>query len=176
MLEQFLPAIKDPGDYLTALSLFKADAPLTAEEAEKLLAVYARYLPEAEDPQYLKICLAADLLPGREREDAADFAPLELGEATLDALFAARMVAAGKTDLTAQRAEEIVAMVQNEDAAMAARVLLARLALDAMSASRDFALLRRQVTELAKFLTGCGTELLDRYTVLAGEVRIKCRR
>lgn len=176
MLEQFLPAIKDPGDYLTALSLFKADAPLTAEEAEKLLAVYARYLPEAEDPQYLKICLAADLLPGREREDAADFAPLELGEATLDALFAAKMVAAGKTDLTAQRAEEIVAMVQNEDAAMAARVLLARLALDAMSASRDFALLRQQVTELAKFLTGCGTELLDRYTVLAGEVRIKCRR
>ena len=176
MLEQFLPAIKDPGDYLTALSLFKADAPLTREEAEKLLAVYARYLPEAEDPQYLKICLAADLLPGREREDAADFAPLELGEATLDALFAARMVAAGKTDLTAQRAEEIVAMVQNEDAAMAARVLLARLALDAMSASRDFALLRQQVTELAKFLTGCGTELLDRYTVLAGEVRIKCRR
>lgn len=176
MLEQFLPAIKDPGDYLTALSLFKADAPLTREEAEKLLAVYARYLPEAEDPQYLKICLAADLLPGREREDAADFAPLELGEATLDALFAAKMVAAGKTDLTVQRAEEIVAMVQNEDAAMAARVLLARLALDAMSASRDFALLRQQVTELAKFLTGCGTELLDRYTVLAGEVRIKCRR
>lgn len=176
MLEQFLPAIKDPGDYLTALSLFKADAPLTAEEAKKLLAVYAKYLPDVEDPQYLKICLAADLLPGREREDAADFAPLELGEATLDALFAARMVAAGKTDLTAQRAEEIVAMVQNEDAAMAARVLLARLALDAMSASRDFALLRQQVTELAKFLTGCGTELLDRYTVLAGEVRIKCRR
>ena len=182
MLEQFLPAIKDPGDYLTALSLFKADAPLTAEEAEKLLAVYARYLPEAEDPQYLKICLAADLLPGREREDAADFAPLELGEATLDALFAARMVAAGKTDLTAQRAEEIVAMVQNEafpqelSVGEEARVLLARLALDAMSASRDFALLRRQVTELAKFLTGCGTELLDRYTVLAGEVRIKCRR
>ena len=35
MLEQFLPAIKDPGDYLTALSLFKADAPLTQEEAEK---------------------------------------------------------------------------------------------------------------------------------------------
>ena len=86
------------------------------------------------------------------------------------------MVAAGKTDLTVQRAEEIVATVQNEDAAMAARVLLARLALDAMSASRDFALLRQQVTELAKFLTGCGTELLDRYTVLAGEVRIKCRR
>ena len=176
MLEQFLPAIKDPGDYLTALSLFKADAPLTAEEAEKLLAVYARYLPEAEDPQYLKICLAADLLPGREREDAADFAPLELGEATLDALFAAKMVAAGKTDLTVQRAEEIVATVQNEEAAMAARVLLARLALDAMSASRDFALLREQVTGLARFLTGCGTELLDRYTVLAGEVRIKCRR
>lgn len=176
MLEQFLPAIKDPGDYLTALSLFKADAPLTREEAEKLLAVYARYLPEAEDPQYLKICLAADLLPGREREDAADFAPLELGEATLDALFAAKMVAAGKTDLTVQRAEEIVAAVQNEEAAMAARVLLARLALDAMSASRDFALLREQVTGLARFLTGCGTELLDRYTVLAGEVRIKCRR
>ena len=64
----------------------------------------------------------------------------------------------------------------DEALVMAARVLLARLALDAMSASRDFALLRQQGTELAKFLTGCGTELLDRYTVLAGEVRIKCMR
>ena len=175
MLEQFLPAIKDPGDYLTALSLFKADAPLTAEEAEKLLAVYARYLPEAEDPQYLKICLAADLLPGREREDAADFAPLELGEATLDALFAAKMVAAGKTDLTVQRAEEIAAVVRNGDAAMAARVLLARLALDAMSASREYVSLRGQIAELAAFLTGIGTQTLDRYTALVGEVRLKCR-
>ena len=175
MLEQFLPAIKDPGDYLTALSLFKADAPLTREEAEKLLAVYARYLPEAEDPQYLKICLAADLLPGREREDAADFAPLELGEATLDALFAAKMVAAGKTDLTVQRAEEIAAVVRNGDAAMAARVLLARLALDAMSASREYVSLRGQIAELAAFLTGIGTQTLDRYTALVGEVRLKCR-
>ena len=36
-----------------------------------------------------------------------------------------------------------------------AAVLLARLALDAMSASRDFALLREQVTGLARFLTAC---------------------
>lgn len=176
MLEQILPTIKDPADYLTALSLFKVDVPLTAEEAEKLLAVYAKYLPLAEDPDYLKICLAVDLLPGRTREDTGDLAPLELGEATLDALFTAKTVAEGREDLTVQRAADIVAVVRNEDAAVAARVLLARLALDTMSASRDFALLREQVTDLAAFLTGCGTELLDRYTTLVGEVRMKCRR
>ena len=114
MLEQFLPAIKDPGDYLTALSLFKADAPLTAEEAEKLLAVYARYLPETDDPEYCRVCLAADLLPGRT--DSADFAALELGEAALSALFSARDI-----------------------------------------------------------ITGCGAGVLDRYTALVGEVRMKCR-
>ena len=176
MLEQFLPIIQDPADYLAALSLYRLDEPLTTEEARRLLEIYAKYQSETvEDPDYLKVCLAADLLPSREREDAADFAPLELGEATLDALFAAKMVAAGKTDLTVQRAEEIAAVVRNGDAAMAARVLLARLALDAMSASREYVSLRGQIAELAAFLTGIGTQTLDRYTALVGEVRLKCR-
>ena len=174
MLEQFLPAIKDPSDYLTALSLFKADAPLTAEEAEKLLAVYARYLPETEDPAYCKICLAADLLPGRE--DHADFAALELGDATLNALFLARDIITGRVETDAECVGSIVETVNDAAVALPIRVLLARGALDAAAASRDIAAMRQEVSVLADFLTGCGTEVLDRYTVLVGEVRMKCRR
>lgn len=174
MLEKILPAIKDPADYLAALALFSSP-PLAGAEAEKLLAVYAKYLRTAEDPAYLKVCMAADLLPGREREAAVDLAPLDLGDATLDALFAAKKIASGRDELTAHRAQEIVAMAEDEEAAVGARVLLARLALDTMTTSLDFADLREQVAALAAFLTGCGAEVLDRYTPLVGEVRAKCR-
>lgn len=173
MLEQFLPAIKEPSDYLTALSLFKVDVPLTGEEAEKLLAVYDKYLPETSDPEYCKICLAADLLPGRE--DAADFATLKLGEATIAALLEARDVITGRVETDADRASHIVEAVGNEEVALPVRVLLARGALDVMAGSRDVASLHTEITALAEFLSGCGTEVLDRYTPLVGEVRMKCR-
>ena len=176
MLEQFLPAIKDPADYLAALSLFKADAPLTAEEAEKLLAVYAKYQTEMDDPDYLRLCLAVDLLPGRTEKDMADFAPLGLGEKNLDALFAAKKIVTGTEELTVEKAAHIVEQVQDETVSLPARVLLARIALDCMAASRDYASLREQITTLAAFLTGCGTETLDRYTTLVGEVKVKCRK
>lgn len=176
MLEQFLPAIKDPADYITALSLFKVDAPLTAEEAEKLLAIYAKYQPEIDDPDYLRLCLAADLLPGRTEEDMADFAPLGLGEKNLDAIFAAKKMVTGTEDLEGEKAARIVEQVQDETVSLPARVLLARVALDYMAASRDCASMREQIAALAGFLTGCGTETLDRYTTLVGEVKVKCRR
>lgn len=175
MLERFLPVIKDPADYITALSLFRVDAPLTAEEAERLLAVYAKYLPDTEDPDYCKVCLAADLLPGRTGEDRAAFAPLELGDETLDALFEVKSVASGREDVAGERAERIVQIVRDGRVALPVRILLARAALDNMAASRDIAALREQVAALAQFLTGCGEETLERYTALVGEVKLKCR-
>lgn len=176
MLEQFLPTIKDPADYIAALSLFKLDAPLTREEAGTLLDIYAKYLPDIEDPDYLKICLATDLLPGRSEEDRADFAALELKDGELDALFTAKEIVSGNNDITAELANAALAQVRNETLALPVRVLLARVALDAAVASRDFASMREQIGGLAAFLTGCGNETLDRYTVLVGEVRAKCRK
>ena len=174
MLEQFLPNIKDPADYLTALSLFKADTPLTADDAEKLLALYAKYVPEAEDQDYLKLCLAADLLPGRERGDAA-FDMLELSGGDLDALFAVKEIASGSCEVDSQRAAEIAALVNGGTLSEPVGVLLARTALDTMAASRSYASMREQIAALAAFLTSRSTEVLDRYTALVGEVRMKCR-
>lgn len=174
MLEQFLPNIKDPADYITALSLFKVDAPLTAEDTEKLLELYRKYLPEVDDPEYLKICLAADLLPGREL-DSPDFAPLELGRDNLAALFTAKGIVSGATEMNEQQAAAIVVQVKDEAAALPVRILLARVALDSMTVARNVAALREPISELAAFLTNCDTDVLDRYTVLVGEVRLKCR-
>lgn len=126
MIEQLLPTIKDPADYIAALSLFKVDVPLTKEEAERLLALYAKYRPEAEDPDYLKICLAVDLLPGRDREDAAGLAALGLDERSLEALFTTKEVVAGREDLTEERAAHIVAQATDEALPMPLRVLVAR--------------------------------------------------
>ena len=174
MIEQILPSIRDPEDYITVLSLFKADAPLTAEEAERLLAVYAKYLPEADEPEYLKLCLAADLLPGRQRGDAA-FDALELSGSDLDALFAVKEIVSGSCELSQRRAAQIAETVRGGEASLPVRVLLARVALDAAAASREIAAMRQEAAALAQFLTGCGTGTLDRYTALVGEVRMKCR-
>lgn len=176
MIEQLLPNIKDPADYITALSLFKVDVPLTAAETEQLLELYAKYQSEAPDPDYLKICLAVDLLPGRGREDAADFAALGLSDRSLEALFTAQEIVAGREDLTEERASHAVALAADEALPLSLRVLVARTALDNMTASRDYVALRDQIAALAAFLTGIGAETLDRYTTLVGEVRMKCRR
>ncbi len=176
MLEQFLPAIKDPADYIAALSIFKMDAPLTGEEATTLLALYAKYLPGVEDPEYLKVCLAVDLLPGRDEANREDFAALELKDGELNALFTARDIAAWRKDMTPELAGAVLGTVTDEALALPVRVLLARAALDAAAGSRNFAAMREQIASLAAFLTGVGTEALDRYTALVGEVRLKCRR
>lgn len=175
MLEQFLPTIKDPADYIAALSLFKVKEPLTKEDADSLLAIYTKYLPDADDPAYLKICIAVDLLPGRGVEDKADFAALGLKDGELDALFTAKDIVSGAKAITAEFAAGILKQARDEALPLPVRVLLARTVLDAAASSRDFASMREQIAGLAEFLTGCGSETLDRYTVLVGEVRIKCK-
>ena len=175
MIEYILPTIKDPADYITALSLFKADAPLTAEEADKLLSLYAKYSDKITDRGFAKLCVAVDLLPGRSRENnVADFAALELGD-DLDALFLARDLLHG-LELTAEQAQSAADWVVNSGASEAAKAVLARVGLDVMTGARNFSELQGPVRVLAAFLTGLGAETLDKYTVLVSEVKLRCRR
>lgn len=174
MIEYILPAIKDAGDYISALSLFKAEVPLTNEEADTLLSLYAKYSDKITDPSYAKLCLAIDLLPGRGREDAAGFAALELGE-DLEALFSAQELLLGQ-ELTASQAEAVAAQVTDGGASEAAKAVLARIALDAMTGAHNFSELQGPVRALAAFLTGLGAETLDKYTVLVSEVKTRCKR
>lgn len=174
MIEYILPTIKDPADYITALSLFKEEEPLSAEEADALLSLYAKYSDKITDKSYAKLCLAVDLLPGRTRENAADFAALELG-VDLEALFSAQELLRGQ-ELTVEQAEAVAAQVTGGSASEAARAVLARAALDVMTGAYNFSELQGPVRALAAFLTGLGPETLDKYTVLASEVKLRCRK
>lgn len=177
MIEQILPRIKDSADYITAMTIFKADSPLTKEEADDLLRIYAKYLPEsAKDSELLKVGMAVDLLPGRSAEDEEYFKPLGLNGVTLDALFTAQRIVSVSGAITAGNAGTITAQVKDEDVALPARVILARVALDSVASARDIASMRAEISTLATFLTGCGTEILDRCTELTKEVKMKCRR
>ncbi len=176
MIEYILPAIIDSEDYISALAVFKTGAGLEAEEVRKLLSLYTKYSDQVNDPEAAKLCLALDLLPGRTREDAADFAALELPKDDLEALFLMRELMTGRKELTGEIADTIVAVVTEGVLTRPVDILLARAALDAISGSRDFSGLREQAAALAAFLTGLGPEVVDRYSVLLGEVRMKCRR
>lgn len=175
MMDRIMPIITDSADYITALSLLKAEAPLSKEEIDKLLALYAKYLDGADDTDYMKLCLAVDLLPGRTRADAADFAALELGDQTLNTLFTARDWSTGIIEVQIETARDIAERVSNSEISLPARVLLARLALDSMAGALNFLEIQAQVRVLAEFLTGVGPETLDRYTAMAREVRMKCQ-
>ena len=173
MIERILPAINNAEDYLSALSLFKADAALDSEEAEKLTSLYVKYSDQVSDLGYAKLCLAVDLLPGRTRENAADFAALELGE-DLNVLFDTQELLNG-VELTAEQAGSVTEQVTDGSASEAVKAVLARVGLDVMTRAVNFSELQEPVRVLAAFLTGLGTEKLDKYTVLVREVYQKCR-
>lgn len=176
MIEYVLPSIKDASDYLTALSLFKADTPLTGEEAETLGRIYQRYGRDVDNRATAKLYIALDLLPGRTEEHRADFAGLELPDADLDALFLAKGIITGQLELTPEAAGQAVEAVTGGTLTRPVDIILARLVLDTMTGSRNFGGLREQVQALAEFLVSVGDEELDRYSVIMEEARIKCRR
>ena len=174
MLGRFLQGITEAEDYLAAIAAFQSSGPMTREEAQRVLEVYARYLPNGTEPGYARVCLAVDIMAGRTEEDAAFFAPLELEEGELTALFAARAVAGDKPGGSLKKAQELVKQVENEALSLAARVILARCALDSMAARWDLGKIRSEVAALSRFLTGCGSEVMDRYSDVIREVRLQC--
>lgn len=174
MIEHILSDIKDAGDYLSAMTLFKADEPLTRAEVDSLLSLYTKYSDKIPDRDYAKLCLAVDLLPGRSRENAADFDALDLGD-DLNVLFSAKELMRSQ-DITAKAAKAVAAQVTGGGASEAARTVLARIALDVMTGVYNFSELQGPVRVLAAFLTGLGAETLDKYTILVSEVKTKCRR
>lgn len=176
MLDKMLNTITDSSDYLAAISLFQLKKPMTKADTKRLLGIYAKYVPGADDPVYARACLAVDMLSGRTEEDRAYFAPLELGDENLDALFYIKEILNQDREITRQEAQKIVERVQDKSLDLYAQVLLARTALNVLAYNRDFVDIRDEVTALAEFLTSCGSEVLDRYGELVGEVRCKCRK
>ena len=178
MIDHILPVIKEPADYITALSLYRAD-PLTAAGAGKLLEILAKYQGvdgAGEDMEYLKLCLAVDLLLGGRGTDTEACGALELSGATLDALLEAWGLALGWERFSIGDASRIWEQVQSGGASQPARVLLARLALDSMAGAPNFVELQEPIRGLAGFLTDTGPDILARYAALVGEVRLKCRK
>lgn len=175
MLDRNLNAITDSADYLTAISLFQVKGPMKKKDVEKLLAVYARYVPGADDPTYARACLAVDLLTGSA--ERACFAPLELGEGNLGALFAAKeILERSRREVTGEEMKAVAAQVRDESLELYARVILARTVLNTVSCTRNFAQSREEVAALADFLAGCGAETLDRYAELVADMRYNLRQ
>lgn len=175
MLGRFLQTITDPEDYLAAIATLQPE-PMTQESAEKAQQVYAKYLPHGTEPGHAKLCMAVDLMVGRTEEENAFFAPLGLNAKELHALFAAREILDNKSGGTHPQAQEILEQVQDSTLHLAARVTLARCALDAMAARWDIVEFQEEIAALSGFLTGCGSEAMDKYSDMIREVRLQCLR
>lgn len=176
MIEYILPEIKDTDDYLTALSLFRIGEPLTNAEAASLINIYQKYEPQADNAARAKLYIALDMMPGRTADDEADFVGLNLPPQDLSGLFLVKKILTGNQELTDGIADSVVEAVQSGGLTRPLDILLARVALDSIAGARDFGGLREQAQALAEFLTGVGTEEMDRYSVIVEEAKIKCRQ
>ena len=175
MIEQFLPGIRDAETYVAALSVLDPNGTLTAEQVEKLLEVYAGCMPEL-DRYTLKCFLAADLLPERDREDAAVFGVLDLNGADLDGLFLAKEIAGKTASMTSDALRGALELVQGGELSEAVQVLLARIALNVAVLSREFLTMRGAIASLSQFLIGCGEDILGRYAEPIVGVWLRCRK
>lgn len=176
MIERILPNINDPADYIDALALLKADTIPATEEWDGLLALYTKYLPEEDsgDRDYVILCLALDLMIANGNAEKADFDGRRLSKYDLDALFWVWELVGVKEDVDLPKAKAVTELAQEGQLSETARILLARTALDAMAASRNYLDMRAQIAEMAEILTGSDTARLDRCTRLLREVRYKC--
>lgn len=172
MLAKILSEMKGLEDYKAIVPLLRSGCALTAEEAERLLEVCARHMPEITSQDEWKVHIAVDLMPGRGREDADDFAALELGEKNLDALFTAREVFGSNNPGT--YADAVVETLEDDGVLLPVRMLLARIALDRMSMGLDFAQLREKLKVMAEWLITHGEEL-ERYNDLIAEAQWRFR-
>lgn len=172
MIEMILPAIRDGADYIKALTLFRSQSPTDAAE---LVGIYTKYAPHMEDAATAAIYIAIDLLPGRSMEDAGDFSSLGLSQADLESLFQAKTIAGGQHTLEQEEADAIVAATAGDSVSEPIKVLLARLALDALVSRGDCGAFSGQVSSLADYLASLGEDTLDKYTPMVSELRMKCR-
>lgn len=169
MLEAIISSIQDPADYFTALSQLKREGPLTKTDAETLLVLHEKYLPDAaEDTSYARLYLASTML----QEGAAEV--LELPEDERDALIMVRGIVSKEAVIDAQQAGAVLELIRNNGVSLLLRGMLARAELDILVRSGGWQDLREEIMTLAEFLSGYTADQLDRCTGLLMEVRSRC--
>lgn len=171
MIERILQEIREPEDYKTVMRLFEGDtANISEEEAEGILQVYKKYVREIEDEGTLRLFFAVDLL----REKAVDKAGITEEEKEL-LMRSVDLETKMDLDVEGTLANKVKDMVENENARLPFRVLLARAALDRMAGAADFEQVKETVEVLASLLKGQEDQLLYLISVAVQEVRVKCR-
>ena len=169
MLEAIISSIQDPDDYFTALSQLRREGPLTKADAETLLVLHEKYLPDAaEDTSYARLYLASTML----QEGAADV--LELPEDERDALLMVRGVVSKEAVIDVQQAGAVIDLIRNDGVSPLLRGMLARAELDILVRSGGWQDLREEIMTLAEFLSGYTADQMDRCTGLLMEVRSRC--
>lgn len=178
MIEQLLPRIKDPAEYRVALSLYTATVPLDVESLTSLLRICEKYIEDNIEQTLLCVGLAVDLLPRliNEHPISLDFAPLGLEDRSITALLTATKIIVGEGHLDEETTPLVVDMVGDTDISIPIRVMMARAALDILTASKDYVKFRPAISMLAEFLMGCDDALVYQATIMIEEVKIKCRK
>lgn len=176
MIEKVLQNAADAKDFINAAKLFRKDTPLTSQEAAQLAELYQKYGENIDSQDTAKLCVAIDVLAGRSREDAKDFAGLGLSEADMDGLFLAFELVPGTKGLNRASADAVVRAVKGGQLTRPLDIIIARAALEVISRSWDFGGLREQAAELAEFLSSLGEAELDRWMELTKEAAWRCAR
>lgn len=176
MIEYVSKLILKADDYLDALSFVRLSAPLTSEDVAKLTPIYTRYGGWLQSTSDAKVCLAIDLIFGKQWTDKSDLAALELPGNDVDALFAVRDLLTHPNDPMEEKIRQIVDAVESGELSQPVAIIVARLALNVLADEWNIGSLQQQTKILADTLINAGESELDKYTDIIMEVQNKCRK
>lgn len=174
MIDKIMQRAESQTEYIDLLPVLRRDVSMDGATVHRLVELYLKYGEGVESGGDAQIWIAVDMLPGRDRCNIGDFAEIGLAEQSLDALFTAREILLRSSGVNEAGAQKILDQVNDSAADIKIRVTLARIALDAMAAARNFNELLDQISGLATFL-GEHSEEMEKCAAFVKELRDKCR-
>lgn len=164
MIMEMMRNITDMSEYMSILNIIRTNNPLTKEEIDDILPLYHKYGHhagleiDANDIDFIKICLIVDIMKLHETTSPDQFAGFEFTDNTLNFILISRSIYDGSFVIDETNASDIAAKVLDEKEPMTARIILGRIALDEMTVSEHFDAIQRPIREIANFLVSIKNE------------------
>lgn len=172
MIEYFLSAIKNPDEYLKALSILTYDKPISLEDADAFLTLYRKYLPNIKEMDFLRVSLAVDMLQDKTSENISDLKAIGLTDKTLNALLYCKLTIISETRFSEELFTNTLAIVNSRDIPLVVRVMCCRAALNRLQQSTNIWF--SSIKELAKFIQDQTPEVVERGLTLLYHLQSHC--
>lgn len=172
ILGRFLHQIQDRAEYMDMLDTIKGISdPITKKQAKTLLAFYEKCV--GDDPEMARLLLASDLMASHGNSVMEH---LDIAARDADALITLHDLVTSNDQVTAERVEILMSVIQSADTSITLRAALARTLLDKLAYSIHHLETADTVMTLIDILKGFTEPQSENAFSLLREVKYLCRK